>query len=176
VPPGAFHNHCIAQAKGGTPMEPVTLAVTVATLLFSEAVKEGGKALGKGVSDLAGQLCQTVRAKFTAAGTAGLLARVEHDPTPKNLAKVQDELATQLAEDDGYAAQVQALVAQLEAAGVVRQVMASDLKVAETLKAQKMSQEAAGGKDVDQRMLTGVEAKHIDLGDAVAFVRLSWHM
>jgi hypothetical protein len=28
-----------------------------------------------------------------------------------------------------------------------------------------MRQEATGGKDVEQRMLTGVEAKHIKLGD-----------
>jgi hypothetical protein len=37
-------------------MEPATLAVTVATLFFLEALKEGGKTLGKGVSDLAGKL------------------------------------------------------------------------------------------------------------------------
>jgi hypothetical protein len=146
-------------------MEPATLAVAVATLFFSEALKEGGKALGKGVSDLAGQLCHTVRAKFKAAGTEGLLTRAEHEPTPKTINMVQDELATQLAEDDGYAAQVQALVAQLEAAGVVRQVMASNLEVAETLRARSMTQEAAGGQDVDQRMLTHVKAKDIDLGD-----------
>jgi hypothetical protein len=37
-------------------MEPATLAVTVATLFFPEALKERGKTLGKGVSDLAGKL------------------------------------------------------------------------------------------------------------------------
>jgi hypothetical protein len=147
-------------------MEPVTLAVTVATLFFSEAVKEGGKTLGKSVSDLAGKLLQTVRAKFKDAGTEGLLTRAEHDPTPTNITKVHDELATQMAEDDSYASQLQDLVAQLEAAGVVRQVMASNLKVEETLKAQSMTQEASSGKDVDQRMLTGVEAKNIELGEA----------
>jgi hypothetical protein len=146
-------------------MEPVTLAVTVATLFFSEALKEGGKALGKGVSDLTGTLIHTIRAKFKDTGTEGLLTRAEREPTPKNLEKVQDELANQLAEDDSYAAQVQDLVAQLEVAGIVRQVMASDLKVAETLEAQNMRQEAAGGKNVEQRMLMGVEAKNIKLGD-----------
>jgi hypothetical protein len=146
-------------------MEPVTLAVAVATLFFSEALKEGGKALGKSVSELAGNLIHTVRDKFKDTGTEGLLTRAEHEPTPKTINMVQDELATQLAEDDGYAAQVQALVAQLEAAGVVRQVMASNLEVAETLRARSMTQEAAGGQDVDQRMLTHVKAKDIDLGD-----------
>jgi hypothetical protein len=62
--------------------------------------------------------------------------------------------------------QLQDLVAQLEAAGVVHQVMASNLKVEETLKAQSLTQEASSGKDVVQRMLTGVEAKNIELGEA----------
>jgi len=145
-------------------MEPVTLAVTVATLLFSEAVKEGGKALGKGVLDLTQKLFSTVRSKFKEAGTEGLLTRAEKEPTPKNIDKVQDEVATQIKEDDRYAAQLQNLVAQLEAAGVILQVMASDLKVAEKLEAQSMSQKAAEGAIVEQRMLTNVEAKNIELG------------
>ncbi len=146
-------------------MEPTTLAVAVVTLFFSEALKEGGKALGKAVSDLAGKLINTVRAKFKDAGTEGLLSRAENDSTPKNLDKVQDELATQMEEDEGYAAQLQNLVAQLEAAGVVRQVMASGLEVEETLEAQSMTQTASGGADVEQRMLTDVKAKNIKIGD-----------
>ena len=144
-------------------MEPTTLAVAVATLFFSEALKEGGKTLGKGVSDLAVKLIHTVRGKFKESGTEGLLTRAERDPT--NIAKVHEELATQMAEDDSYASQLQDLVAQLEAAGVVRQVMASDLKVTETLEAQSLTQIAAGGADVEQRMLTNVEAKNIKIGD-----------
>jgi hypothetical protein len=45
-------------------MEPTTLAVAVATLFFSEALKEGGKALGKSASELAAKLIDTVRGKF----------------------------------------------------------------------------------------------------------------
>jgi hypothetical protein len=54
--PSTFLHLCIAQANEDTHMEPATLAVTVATLFFSEALKERGKTLGKGVSDLAGKL------------------------------------------------------------------------------------------------------------------------
>jgi hypothetical protein len=144
-------------------MEPTTLAVAVATLFFSEALKEGGKTLGKSVSDLAVKLIHTVRGKFKESGTEGLLTRAEHDP--KNIAKVHEELVTQMAEDDSYASQLQDLVAQLEVAGVVRQVMASDLKVTETLEAQSLTQTAAGGADVEQRMLTNVEAKNIKIGE-----------
>jgi hypothetical protein len=145
-------------------MEPVTLAVTVVALFFSEALKEGGKALGKGISEYAGTFIRTVRTQFKDAGMEGLLTRAAHDPTPKNLEKVQDELSTQLAEDDAYAAQLQKLVAQLEAAGVVRQVMASGLKVEETLETQSMTQTATGGVNVEQHMLMDVQAKNIITG------------
>jgi hypothetical protein len=145
-------------------MEPVTLAGTVAALFFSEMLKEGGKALGKSISDLAGKFIHTIRAKFQDAGTEGLLTRAEHDPSPKNLEKVQDELATQMAEDDSYAAQLQDLVAQLAAHEAVRQVMASGLKV-KTLEAQSMTQRAADGTDVEQHMLTDVQVKNIKIGE-----------
>jgi hypothetical protein len=60
---------------------------------------------------------------------------------------------------------LQALVAQLEAAGVARQVMASGLKVAETVEAQSLTQTVVSGADVEQHMLTDVEAKNIIIGE-----------
>jgi hypothetical protein len=144
-------------------MEPATLAVAVATLFFSEALKEGGKALGKSASELATKLIQTVRGKFKASGTEGVLTRAEHNPTQKHIDTVQDELATQIEEDEGYAAQLQDLVNQLKAAGVVRQVMASSLEVEETLEAGSMTQTASDGADVEQYMLTDVKAKNIKI-------------
>ena len=146
-------------------MEPATLAVAVATLFFSEALKEGGKTLGKGVSDLAAKLINTVRGKFKASGTEGVLTRAEHDPTEKNVGRVQDELATQMEDDKRYAVQLHDLVNQLKAAGVVRQVMASGLKVKDTLEAGDMSQTASDNADVEQRMMTDVTAKNVKIGD-----------
>jgi hypothetical protein len=146
-------------------VEPVTLAVTVATLFFSEALKEGGNTLGKNASELVGRFIQTVRGKFKEAGTEGLLNRAENNPTQRHLDTVQDELATQMEEDEGYAAQLQQLVDQLNTAGIVRQVMASGLEVEDTLQAQNMTQTAAGGTDVEQEMLVDVKAKTIHLGD-----------
>jgi hypothetical protein len=146
-------------------MEPLTLAVAVATLFFSEALKEGGKTLGKSVSDLAGKFIHTVRGKFKESGTEGLLNCTENNPTPKNITTVQDELVTQMKEDDGYAAQLQDFVNQLKAAGVVRQVMASGLEVEESFEAGTMTQTASEGSDVEQRMVTDVKAKNIKTGD-----------
>jgi hypothetical protein len=160
---GAFLYRIGAQANGDTFMEPATLAVAVATLFFSEALKEGGKKLGQGVSDLAAKLIKTVRGKFKESSTEGVLTHAESDPTDKNVSRVQDELVTQMEEDESYAAQLQDLINQLKAAGVVRQVMASGLEV-ETLEAGAMTQTASSGTDVEQHMLTDVKAKNIKIG------------
>ena len=144
-------------------MEPATLAVAVATLFFSGVLKEGGKTLGKGVSDLAAKLIHTVRGKFKASGTEGLLNRAENHPTQQHIDTVQDELATQIEADEGYAAQLQDLVNQLKAAGVVRQFMASGLEVEETLEAGSMTQTDSDSADVEQHMLTDVKAKNIKI-------------
>lgn len=109
-------------------------------------------------------MIKTVRGKFKESGTEGVLTRAENDPTDKNVGRVQDELATQMEEDERYAAQLQDLVNQLKAAGMVRQVMASGLAV-ETLEAGAMTQTASSGADVEQHMLTDVTAKNIKLGD-----------
>jgi hypothetical protein len=110
-------------------------------------------------------LIHTVRDKFKASGTKGVLNRAESDPTDKNVGRVQDELETQLENDTDYAAQLQHLVAQLEAAGVVRHVMASGLEVEETLETGAMTQTASGGTNVEQHMLKDVKAKNIKAGD-----------
>ena len=56
-------------------VEPITAAVLV-SLFFSEAIKEGGKALGKGAAETFTLLKKnTVREKFKAEGTEGLLKR-----------------------------------------------------------------------------------------------------
>ncbi|MHC5732546.1 MAG: hypothetical protein ACYTXY_52530, partial [Nostoc sp.] len=62
-------------------MEPITLTATaIATLIFSEALKEGGKALGKGISEKVAQLLSAIREKFQTAGTEGLLTRAQENP------------------------------------------------------------------------------------------------
>jgi hypothetical protein len=147
-------------------MEPITaVAATISTLIFSEAVKEGGKSLGAGASKLVSQLITTVRNKFKAAGTEGLLARTEKQPTEANMTLVEGELVAQMDEDREFATQLQALLAQLEAAGVVRQVMASGIEVEGDLELGDMSQKASRGGSVEQEMLTNVTAKNIRSGN-----------
>ena len=112
---------------------------------------------------MAGKLIHTVRGKFKDAATEGLLNRVENDSTPQNIDKVQDELVTQMEEDDGYTAQLQNLVNQLKAAGVVRQVMASSLEVEETQEAGAMTQTALEGADARSKSPFGYHGLRVYL-------------
>jgi hypothetical protein len=107
----------------------------------------------------------TVREKFKLAGTEGLLARAEKQPAEANVSLVKAELAAQMEEDDGFATQLKELLSQLEAAGVVRQVMASGIAVSGDLEAEEMTQKASRGSSVEQEMLTDVKAQNIKLGN-----------
>ncbi|KYC34575.1 hypothetical protein WA1_51205 [Scytonema hofmannii PCC 7110] len=101
-------------------MEPiVTVASAIATLILSEAFKEGGKSLGKGVSEKITQLLTVIREKFKASGTEGLLTRVEKQPTEPTVAILEAELVTQMSEDEIFAQRLAELVKQLEEAKVL---------------------------------------------------------
>ena len=147
-------------------MEAIILtAATIANLFFSEAAKEGGKSLGAGASKMLSQLITVVRNKFKAAETEGLLTRTEKQPTEANLTKVKEELEIQLQEDEGFATELKDLLGQLEAAGVVRQVMAKGIEVSGNFEAKDITQEASRGGSVEQEMLTEVKAQNIILGN-----------
>jgi hypothetical protein len=111
-------------------MEPLTLtAGAITTLIFSEALKEGGKAIGKGVAEQVAQLLNVIRQKFQAAGTEGILKRAEENPTQKNQATFQDELETQMQEDETFAKRLQELVTQLKANETINQMFLKGVKV-----------------------------------------------
>ena len=146
-------------------VEPLTAAVIV-SLFFSEAIKEGGKALGKGVTDTFTQLVNTIREKLKAEGTEGLLTRAQNQPTEVNKAKLQDELQTQIDADKAFANKVKQLIQQLQAQDErVRQVVLSEIEVSGDLKAQDISQKATRDGSVEQEMLKVVKATNIDLGN-----------
>jgi hypothetical protein len=133
-------------------MEPITaVASAVVTLLFSEAFKEGGKALGKGVSDQVAQLISTIHQKFQRAGTEGLIVRAEKQPTESNIAMVEAELVTQMEDDKTFANQLEKLIEQLERTGITRQVLASGIE-ASKVEVGDMTQKAKQGRSVDQIM------------------------
>lgn len=146
-------------------VEPLTAAVIV-TLFFSEAIKEGGKALGKGVADKFTELVNTIREKFKAEGTEGLLKRAESDPTEKNKEKLQDELQTQMDADEAFANKLKELVQQLQAQDErIRQVVLSEIELTGDLKAKDINQKATRSGSVEQEMLKQVKAGNIDVGN-----------
>ncbi|BAZ20404.1 Fis family transcriptional regulator [Kalymmatonema gypsitolerans NIES-4073] len=145
--------------------EPLTAAVIV-SLFFSEAIKEGGKALTKGVTDTFAQLVNTIREKFRAEGMEGLLKRAENDPTQKNKEKLQDELQTQMDADETFTNKLKELVQQLQAQDEsIRQVVLSEIELTGDLKAKDISQKAKRAGSVEQEMVKGVKAINIDLGN-----------
>ena len=146
-------------------VEPLTAAVIV-SLFFLKAIKEGEKALGKGVADKFTELVNAIREKLRAEGTEGLLLRAENQPTESNKAKLQDELQTQMNTDEGFAHKLKEIVEQLQAQNEkVRQVVLSEIELTGDLKAKDISEKATRGGSVEQEMLKGVKAKNIDVGN-----------
>ena len=146
-------------------VEPLTAAVIV-SLFFSEALKEGGKTLGKGVANTFTKFVNTVREKLKAEGTEGLLKRAEKDPTEANKTKLQDELQTQIDTDSEFANQLKELVEQLESQDEkIRQVVLSEIELSGDLKAKDISQKANRDGSVEQEMIKGVKATSIDVGN-----------
>jgi hypothetical protein len=139
-------------------MEPITvIASTIATLIFGEALKEGGKALGKSASEKIAQLVTTIRERFKESGTEGLLTRAEKQPTKSNIAIVEAELVTQMSDDAIFTKQLEDLVKQLAQASVTRQVMVSSIN-ANTLEVKgDMIQRSSKGGSVDQVMGSDLE-------------------
>ncbi|MBD2616312.1 hypothetical protein H6G94_34615 [Nostoc punctiforme FACHB-252] len=147
----------------GFMVEPLTAAVIV-SLFFSEALKEGGKTLGKSAVDTFTQLVNTIREKFKAEGTEGLLTRAQNQPTEANKAKLQDELQTQIDADSAFANQLKELVQKIQAQDEkVRQIVLSEIELSGDLKAKDISQKATRGGSVEQEILKDVKAQNIEL-------------
>ncbi|MEH1787283.1 MAG: hypothetical protein V7L23_17315 [Nostoc sp.] len=146
-------------------VEPLTAAMIV-SLFFSEAIKEGGKALGKGAADTFTLLIKTIREKFKAEGTEGLLTRAQNQPTEVNKTKLQDELQAKIDADEAFAQKLKELVEQLQAQDErIRQVVLSEIELTGDLKAKDISQKATRGISIKQEMLKQVKAQNIELGN-----------
>ncbi|PSB14671.1 hypothetical protein C7B65_26060 [Phormidesmis priestleyi ULC007] len=146
-------------------MEPVTIAAAIATLFFSESLKAGGKSFGEGASKIIAQIVSTVRNKFRAFGTEGLLTRAEKQPTEINVDSVKAELVTQMAEDQDFAVEIADLLARLESTGMTIQLMGSEINITGDLEVDRMTQKTSGDSFAEQRMLTNVKAQNIKLGE-----------
>lgn len=141
-------------------------AAGIVSLFFSEAIKEGGKTLSKGVTDKFTELVDAIREKLRAEGTEGLLTRAQNKPIEANKAKLQDELQTQMDADQGFAQKLKEIVEQLQAQNEkVRQIVLSEIELTGDLKAKDISQKATQEGSVEQDILKGVKAQNIDVGN-----------
>ncbi|MBW4597753.1 MAG: hypothetical protein KME46_33815 [Brasilonema angustatum HA4187-MV1] len=146
-------------------VEPLTAAVIV-SLFFSEAVKEGGKTLGKGVTDTFTQLVNTIREKFQAHNIDGILTQAQKQPTETNKTIFQNVLQTQIDTDEAFANKLKELVQQLQAQDErIRQVVLSGIELGGDLKTKDISQKAIRSGSVEQEMLKQVKATNIELGN-----------
>lgn len=146
-------------------VEPLTAAVIV-SLFFSEAVKEGGKALGKGATDTFTQLVNTIREKFQAHSIDGILTQAQNQPTETNKAILQNVLQNQMDADEAFEKKLKELVEQLQAQDQrIRQVVLSEIELTGDLKAQDIKQKATRSGAVEQEMIKGVRAQNIDVGN-----------
>ena len=142
------------------------LAAVIVSLFFSEAVKEGGKGLGKGVANKFAEFVNTIREKFKAEGTEGLLTRAQSQPTEANKAKLRDELQTQIDVDEAFANKLKSIVKQLQAEDErIRQVVLSQIELSGDLKTKDINQKATQSGSVEQEMLKQVKAQNIELGN-----------
>jgi len=145
-------------------VEPLTGAVIV-SLFFSEALKEGGKALAKGVADTFAKLVSATREKLKAEGMEGLLIRAEKDPNEVNKTKLQNELQEYINADETFANQLKLLGVELKAQDEnIRQVILSGIELIGDLKAQDITQKTTrSGGSVEQTMLKDIKANNIDV-------------
>ena len=93
-------------------MEPVSIAVAVATLLAKRAAEGVGTALGDAVRSGIAQIYEAVRAKF--AGDVELdssIERLEAKPeSPARAAELAENLEARLARDPDFAADLEKLI------------------------------------------------------------------
>jgi|SRR6476646_370247 len=101
-------------------MEPIaTIAKAITTLILNEAFKESGKNLGKGVTDKIAQLVTTVREKYKASNTEGVLKQVKEYPTEANVAMLEAVLIAQMSGDKIFVEKLVEIIKQLESAKVL---------------------------------------------------------
>lgn len=112
-------------------MDAVSAGMIV-SLLFSEAAKEGGKALAKGAAEAVQQLWGVVREKFKTAGVERSLQKAETEPSEKTIERFKDDLAELMKEDGSFAQQIQTLMEQVQATEEGRQLV-SQISISQTM-------------------------------------------
>jgi hypothetical protein len=129
------------------------LAAFVTTIILPKALEEASKKIGEMIGEAAieksGETVQlvrkTVQEKLQGAGTSGLLKRAEEKPTEQNIQVLEGELVSQMEEDQGFAAQLQALIQQIQAKSPSLQVVLDTVRIKGSAEIGNIEQVSEGG-------------------------------
>lgn len=119
-------------------MEPLSvLAGVVTTIILPKVLEKTSEKIGEKIGEAAieksGETVQlvrrTVQNKLQSAGTAGLLKRAEEKPTEQHIQVLEGELVSQMEEDQGFAAQLQELIQQIQAQAPSIQVVLDTVRI-----------------------------------------------
>lgn len=136
-------------------VEPLSVvAGAVTTLILPKVLEKVGEKIGEAAWEKSGQAIQTARetvqSKLQAAGTSGLLARAEVNPSEANMQVLQAELVSQMEEDQHFAAQLQELVNQIQSQSPSVQVILDGLRITGKLEVGNIKQVSEGQSSAKQ--------------------------
>ena len=143
-------------------MEPMTFtAGAIASLIFSEALKSGGQAIGKGASEDFVKLVKAIHEKLKESSTEGLLTQLQKEPTETNKEFFQKFLEMKMTSDSGFAECLENLFQQLSNTQTITQEMLTSVEAEEDFEAKDLKQVSDSSASVNQTMMKGVKAKNI---------------
>ncbi len=135
-------------------MEPLSLlAGVVTTIVLPKVLEKASEKIGEKIGETAleksSETVQLVRKKvqdkLQAAGTADLLKRAEEKPTEQNIQVLEGELVSEMKEDQGFAAQLQTLIQQIQAQSPSLQVVLDTVRIKGNAEIGKIEQVSEGG-------------------------------
>ena len=119
-------------------MDPLSMLAGVVTTIvlpkvLEKASEKVGEKIGEAAIEKSGETVhlvrETVQNKLQSAGTSGLLKRAEEKPTEQNIQVLEGELVSQMEEDQGFAAQLQELIQQIQAQAPSIQVVLDTVRI-----------------------------------------------
>jgi hypothetical protein len=147
------------------------VAGVVTTIILPKALEKVGEKFGETAWDKSGEVIQAVRqavqGKLQSAGTVGLLARAEANPSEANTQVLQAEIVSQMESDQDFAVQLQAFVNQIQSQSPAVQVILDDLRVRGKLDIGNIKQVNEGQnfaqQSIGKNWLVGGDAKVGDI-------------
>lgn len=153
-------------------IDPLSVvAGVITTIILPKALEKVGEKVGETAWDKSGEAIhavrQAVQGKLQRAGTEGLLARAEANPSEANTQVLQAEIVSQMESDQDFAVQLQAFVNQIQSQSPAVQVILDDLRVRGKLDIGNIKQVNEGQNSAQQSIgknwLVGGDAKVGDI-------------